>query len=293
VVAAGSDPSILVSPASNTVILGNSFQISINVTAVTNFYGYDINFTYDDTVLNCTSVSVGTLFSSASGGYLTFVNVVNNTAGWIHYVATLADGDLPITGSGNILNINFNSTGIGTSALTLQSVTLEDNATNVISCTITNGSVTVKGPSVVTLSVTAPAAHIGIFFVLISFGVSVANGTISKEWYNCMNGSSWVYATNQTYSGAVNATGFQCGSYTFYAWANATDGNIGQVTANFSVLWGDINQDGHVTLADAVLLSLAYGSTCTSSNWNCLADINCDGTVNLSDAILLAQNYGT
>lgn len=44
-------------------------------------------------------------------------------------------------------------------------------------------------------------------------------------------------------------------------------------------------------LLDAVLLSNAFGSTPSSSNWNPNADLNRDGVINILDAILLANGF--
>ena len=57
-------------------------------------------------------------------------------------------------------------------------------------------------------------------------------------------------------------------------------------------LIGDINGDGKVSLADLVILALAYGSTPGSPNWTPYADFNGDGKVNLADLVLLALHYG-
>jgi hypothetical protein len=55
---------------------------------------------------------------------------------------------------------------------------------------------------------------------------------------------------------------------------------------------GDINGDGIVNKLDAVMLSNAFLSTPSSSNWNANADINGDGVVNILDAIILSNTFG-
>ncbi len=57
-------------------------------------------------------------------------------------------------------------------------------------------------------------------------------------WWNCKNGSSWIYGSNQTYFLPTDMLGFVNGTaYTFYAWANNTDGNYGMetYTDNFNI----------------------------------------------------------
>jgi peptidylprolyl isomerase len=65
---------------------------------------------------------------------------------------------------------------------------------------------------------------------------NVTGGTLDKIWYNCKNGTSWIYASNQTYTVSSYMTNFVNGTqYIFYAWANATDGTVGQSTNIFSI----------------------------------------------------------
>jgi peptidylprolyl isomerase len=66
---------------------------------------------------------------------------------------------------------------------------------------------------------------------------NVTGGTLDKIWYNCKNGTSWIYDSNQTYATTSYMRDFVSGTqYTFYAWANATDGTVGNSTNIFSIL---------------------------------------------------------
>jgi hypothetical protein len=55
---------------------------------------------------------------------------------------------------------------------------------------------------------------------------------------------------------------------------------------------GDLNGDGSVDIYDAIILSKAFNSTPSSSNWNPNADINGDGVVDIYDALIMAANFG-
>jgi cyclophilin family peptidyl-prolyl cis-trans isomerase len=68
----------------------------------------------------------------------------------------------------------------------------------------------------------------------------VTGGTLDKIWYNCKNGTSWIYASNQTYTVSTYMANFMTdfvngSQYIFYAWANATDGTLVQLSNSFSV----------------------------------------------------------
>ena len=69
---------------------------------------------------------------------------------------------------------------------------------------------------------------------------NVTGGALDKIWYNCKNGTSWIYASNQTYTDRAYMSDFMTNfvngtHYIFYAWANATDGTLAQTTEMFSV----------------------------------------------------------
>ena len=56
---------------------------------------------------------------------------------------------------------------------------------------------------------------------------------------------------------------------------------------------GDMDANGDVTLLDAIIWIQSYGSSPGSSNWNPNADLNGDGIVNFADAVMLSRWFGT
>lgn len=58
------------------------------------------------------------------------------------------------------------------------------------------------------------------------------------------------------------------------------------------ILIGDINDDGVVDIFDAILLSVAFGSTPGQPNWNSGADLNGDNIVDIFDAIIFSVHFG-
>lgn len=64
-------------------------------------------------------------------------------------------------------------------------------------------------------------------------------------------------------------------------------------TIDFGILIeGDINGDDWVTMADKVLLDVAWDSIPGGPNWNPKCDLNRDGHVNVLDASLIISNWG-
>jgi hypothetical protein len=59
-----------------------------------------------------------------------------------------------------------------------------------------------------------------------------------------------------------------------------------------TMIAGDLNGDGKVSLQDLTLLALAYGSKPGDLKWNLKADIDGNGAVGLLDLTRMAMNYG-
>jgi hypothetical protein len=76
-------------------------------------------------------------------------------------------------------------------------------------------------------------------YTITSITVSLStsgNATLGMVWFNVKNGTTWVYAQNQTYTGLIIKTGYINGNqYTLYAWANSTEGTADEKTVEFDV----------------------------------------------------------
>jgi len=86
----------------------------------------------------------------------------------------------------------------------------------------------------------------------------------------------------------LNFSKLNIGSLTTYISGSGVGGTI-SVT---NILVADLNQDKTVGSADAVILSVAFGSVPYDSHWNSDADINDDDIVDIYDALILANNFG-
>jgi len=55
---------------------------------------------------------------------------------------------------------------------------------------------------------------------------------------------------------------------------------------------GDVNSDGHVNIADFIIVARAFGSTPSSSNWDNRADLDNSSSVNIRDLLEVARHFG-
>jgi hypothetical protein len=55
---------------------------------------------------------------------------------------------------------------------------------------------------------------------------------------------------------------------------------------------GDINADGHVDVADLVIVAASWGTISTDPTYNAAADLNSDDRIDVSDLLIMAGNWG-
>jgi parallel beta-helix repeat protein len=113
--------------------------------------------------------------------------------------------------------------------------------------------------------------------------------------------SQTLFLSNGNYTNMIfnwDTTGFAKGNYTISAVADTVPGETytedntlinGIVTVTIS---GDLNGDLKVSLADLVILAIAYDSRPGDTRWNPNADIDDNSVVGLSDLVILANHYG-
>ena len=166
-VLANPDTSMSISPATQTVNAGESFDVEVVVatTGLTRAAQFDLSFA--PSLVQVTSVTEGNYYSdwaTAHGG-LTYFNpgATNNTAGTVHMaaVAILGGGPGGQTGSGTFIVVHMTAkTGVsGTSALTLFDIIVADeNAQAIPDVVINSGEVVVGAGEVTPPTVTTNAA---------------------------------------------------------------------------------------------------------------------------------------
>ena len=99
---------------------------------------------------------------------------------------------------------------------------------------------------------------------------------------------------SRTVAIAWNTSGFAKGNYTIWAYAWPVLGETDTADNNFTGGWVLVTIPGDlkVSLADLVILAIAYGSRPGDTGWNPNADIDGNNVVGLSDLVILANHYG-
>jgi hypothetical protein len=158
-----------------TLSLGDSFAADVNISNVTNLYGFQLDFNFNPAALHATDVLEGAFLPS--GGTTFFIpGAIDNNAGSVGFNAdTLLSAVSGVNGGGRLLQFDFIATGVGTSSLNLGNVLLLDSSGNEIASSITNTSVTVAG----TGNVHTPEPS--VYILLIAAFCAFAFGALFKK----------------------------------------------------------------------------------------------------------------
>lgn len=245
-----SSPSLI----GNTVIRDNNFNgisVGSSITTYVNTTIYNNTAMTGYQMLNLTVVGSGS--TSPSGLGWQYVTNTNATVTW--------------TPSGGSSRQDFSINGAN-----------QTTTTSPIQVNMTADKVCIayfSGIPPVVVTVSAPT-NTTYYSSTISISLSASGGTISVIWWNCKNGTSWIYGSNQTYTVPTSMTGFVNGTaYTFYAWANNTLGSEDEATVGFTVTIYIVEVT--VTAPTATTYSFgtitvtfsATGGTIDTLWWNC------------------------
>lgn len=134
---------LVLNPSANSVAVGGSVVVSIDLSAVSNLYGYQFQVTYDASKVSASGAFVNSFFDTTSN---TFVPGGWNgacAAGVCKFAATHLNSAAPVTGSGTLGQITFTGTNAGTSPLAFSLDILTDRDGNALAHTSGTGSVVV------------------------------------------------------------------------------------------------------------------------------------------------------
>jgi len=130
------------SPA--TVAKGSTFSVDVDIAGVTDLFGYQLDLSFDPSILQATGTITEGSFFQSGGGFVP--GTVDNVGGTITSNADTLIGPISgLDGGGQLIVFEFTALAAGTSGLDLANIMLLDSSLNNIDFTSTNGSVTVSG----------------------------------------------------------------------------------------------------------------------------------------------------
>jgi hypothetical protein len=125
--------------------IGTTFTVDVDATGVTDLYAFQMDLTFDPTLLSAVSVTEGPFLPS--GGTTFFLpGTIDNVGGSVTATADSLLGPIPgVSGNGTLLQFEFTALTPGTSAVDIANSFLLDSSLNDITAnsSFDNGSVTI------------------------------------------------------------------------------------------------------------------------------------------------------
>jgi hypothetical protein len=311
---------VYVSPLSSHVAVDEAFTVNIDIGDVANLFAYQLALFYDNSILNCTGVTLpqnhflkpenpANLFIVR----LEFDNNFNATHGRIQVAMTLLAPERAKTGSGTLASVSFQAVALGDTDLNLSGTGLADSSTRPIPHMTVDGHIAV---------VTAPTARdVALLAVLpdlseayegwsVQVLVTAQNqGNLSETFEirlyceDTLMGTETItdLAPGTTTSLQFNWTASGVELYVNHPiWAEADllpnetdpDNNVfvdGPIRIR---LLGDVNGDRAVEMLDLVHVGTAFGSQPADVEWSLPANLVRDAIIDVYDIVKVAINMG-
>jgi hypothetical protein len=135
--------SVVVSPATQSVEMGQPAQVAIRINNVTGLYGAEVHIHFDPTVLKVASVTSGDLLDPA---HSSVISHHDNAAGTIDYAVTLLAPAPAVSSSGTLFTVRFDTLKDGSSAVDITNAILVNSEGAQIPATVSDGQVSVTLP---------------------------------------------------------------------------------------------------------------------------------------------------
>jgi adhesin HecA-like repeat protein len=150
---------VSIDPSSSTISSGGTATIDVDISGVTDLYGYQFDILFDAPTVSATSEAEGSFLTG--GGTTFFVpGTIDNVGGSLTATAdTLIGAISGVDGSGTLAVLTFTGLAPGMTSIDLANVTLLDSNFNPIDFTTVDASLTVQS------GVTPAPEPSGVFLV--------------------------------------------------------------------------------------------------------------------------------
>lgn len=142
------DAVVSIQPASTTIASGGTATLDVNISGVSDLYGFQFDVLFGAATVSATSESEGGFL--ATGGTTFFVpGTIDNVGGSVTNTAdTLIGAISGVNGGGTLAVLDFTGLAPGTTSIDLANVILLDSGFNSIPFATQDGSVTVTSVAV-------------------------------------------------------------------------------------------------------------------------------------------------
>jgi hypothetical protein len=263
--------------------VGQVFSVNVRAESVVDLYRFDVRLHFNPAILEVVDANGSTPGIQVSpGDWLppsthVYTNQADNGAGTIHFAATLLTPQPPLTGSGNLVSIPFRARAGGNSPVAFTWLQLVNSGGTAIPVSRTDGHVSVtstQGTLRGQVWLEGRTDHSGTR-VQLDGGATVITGADGRYSFSATAGGHTLAFTRESYLRKALQAHVPPGGTT--------------TLPTFTLLAGDVNQDGTINILDLTAVAGQFGSIGPSLG---AVDINADGRVDILDIVLVAKNFG-
>jgi len=244
-----STATIYVDPQTSTGTVGQNFTININISNVTDLYGWEFKLRWNSTLLDAKDVLEGSFLKQGGNTFFTFK--INNTEGYMIVDCTLLGDVSGVSGNGTLATVKFYVEARGECALDLYDTKLVNSSEQSITHTTIDGNFRTIVRDVAITSVT-PSKTVVVVGEIVNITVVAKNEGTETETFNVTayygNVSIETQAvnnlaadTNTTLIFSWNTTSVSAGNYTIKAIA---DTGYGETETSYNIKTTVINING-------------------------------------------------
>ena len=118
-------PILSITPSPNNVVVGQTFSLFLNVSSVTDLFGWEVDIDYGPAgLLNALTITEGGFFGGGTSG---ITGTINNGTAAILAMANSLTGFTGVSGSGVLAQIFFTAATVGTATVSISNVQLLDS----------------------------------------------------------------------------------------------------------------------------------------------------------------------
>ncbi|HUW47377.1 MAG TPA: dockerin type I domain-containing protein [Patescibacteria group bacterium] len=242
---------ISVVPQLTSANLGQSFSINVTVSDVVDLYAWEIELSWNPSLLGTISVTEGSFLKS--GGDTFFIYSWNDTQGHSLIDCTLIGQIVGVSGSGVLATVTFLVLGLGETPLDLHDEVLLDHNETQIACQVSDGYCYLNVSHDVAIVNVEASPMIALIGNSVNINVTVQDVGAFNESFNVT-----VYAGSQTIGMEPVSLSSGSSANLLFTWDTAgyAKGDYA-ITASASVLQGEVNIANNYRQT-ANLLTLLY-----------------------------------
>jgi hypothetical protein len=284
---AAAGPAISVEPSYLSVSQGDNFTVNITIDPDgTGVMGAEYKLYFNNVLLKALDQNKGTFLSQDGASTVDIANKIDNTAGRIEYGEMRIGATDGILTSGILATIEFEVRSSGSGELRLYDVILSDSGAQEIPGVIVNNST-------VEIAQTQPSTPFVISgYVSYKDGsdcndpaVNIETNESSNYYQIALASGADINAGEALQFNAMSPDGSQWNVTEHTVIQAEVDAGVFEYNIMLEFLLGDVNSDGEITSADAVIaLQMAVCGERDS-----VADVNHDGSVTSLDALMIMQ----